>query len=267
MIFRKELKLVQIAVTTSQDEPLLIQQAQAVARELVISYIPRRRKSLAKLRLEENLDYLLIVEKQRVILKGATTFFWHPSMAVPRLKALREGKPDPMVEALGLKPGYTVLDCTLGLAADALVSAYAVGPEGHVIGLEASPYIAFITRWGLEHFSGQNTHIMETIPRISVINQNHADYLRVQEMNSFDVVYFDPMFQHGFKDSQALNALRPLAAYQRITEDDIQQALRVSRTCVVMKETARGMELAKLKAQYVMGGRYSPVAYGVWKKA
>ena len=45
---------------------------------------------------------------------------------------------DNMINAMGLKTGMTVLDCTLGLAADALVSAFVSKCE--VIGLEANAF-------------------------------------------------------------------------------------------------------------------------------
>ncbi len=255
-----------VAVTTSKEDLLLISRAEAIAAELDIPYIKRRRTSLDKLRNEHNLDYLLIVEQDRVILKGATILAWHPSMAVPRLKELREGKQDPMVEALGLKPGYSVLDCTLGLGADALVAASIVGENGHVTALEADKYIAFITKWGLQNFSGQNTHIQTILERITVLNRSYDEYLPSQPDNSHDVVYFDPMFRYSLKKSSALNALRPFARHEPLTEVSLQEAFRVARYRVVLKETSKSLEFSRLKAHLVTGGRYSNLAYGIWIK-
>ncbi len=255
-----------VAVTTSREDAILIAKAQDIAQSLAISYIPRKRKSIDKLREENDLNYLLIVEKQQVLLKGETVLFWHPNMAVPRLKALRQGKNDPMVEAMSLKPGYQVLDCTLGLASDALVSAYAVGPEGHVMGLESSRYLAFMTKWGLENYQGQNTHIVELLSRITVINEGYEDYLLKQDDNSFDVVYFDPMFGKPLTRSSSLNSLRPLANYKSLSPEFVARALHVARSRVVMKDNSNGAEFARLQPDIIVGGRYSSVAYGIWEK-
>ena len=46
---------------------------------------------------------------------------FHPSMGFVRLKRVLNGKPDPMLEASGMEEGDSVLDCTAGLGADALV--------------------------------------------------------------------------------------------------------------------------------------------------
>ncbi len=207
-----------------------------------------------------------MVEQNRVILKGKEILFWHPSMAVPRLKALREGKNDPMLEAMKLKSGYHVLDCTLGLGSDALVSAYAVGNEGHVTGLEASKYIAFITRWGLKNFTGQNTHVKALLSRITVINQSYEEYLKNQPADRYEVVYFDPMFRKALHHSPSMNALRPLANHHPLQPESIHEALRVAKFRVVVKEIAGGAELQRLNPDYVVGGKYSPIAYGVWEK-
>lgn len=256
----------QVAVTTSIEETALQTQAQAAAAELGIAFIPRERRSLEALRLKAGLDYLLIFEKERVVLKGETTLAWHPGMAVPKIKALREGKPDPLLEALQIQPGHRVLDGTLGLAADAILIAYACGPQGQVIGLEASPYIAFITRQGIESYDGANARLKEALKRLSVLNRNSADYLRAAPDNSFDAVYFDPMFGYPLKRSAALNALRPLAVYDEVTPELIKEALRVAKDKVVMKQNARSALANAVQPDYIRGGRYSSVAYYVWQK-
>lgn len=256
-----------VAVTTSHDDKGVLNQAQAIAAELAIEFLPRRRKSLDGLRQEYGLDYVLVVEKEQIVLKGETSIAWHPGMAVPRLKALRQGKTDPLVEALGLREGDRVLDCTLGLASDALVCAYAVGTTGSVTGLEANPYLAFITRWGLKNFNGQNTHVREVLRRISVLHADYEKFLCRQPDDSFDVVYFDPMFRQGLTQSSSMNAIRPLAKYNPVSEAALQEALRVAERKVVLKEKAGSTEFERLKPDRHGGGKYSPVAYGIWEKS
>lgn len=255
-----------VAVTTSTEDCLLLSRARSVSLELDIPYIPRRKNSLEKLKTQHNLEGLIVVERDRVVLKNQETLFWHPSMAVPRLKALREGQKDPMLEAMGLKKGYRVLDCTLGMAADALVAASAIGDEGHITGLEDNKYIAFITKWGLDNFKGRNTKLYPLLNRITVLNKSYEEYLPVQPSESFDIVYFDPMFRKGRYQSSSLSPLRSLANPNPLSPEYLQEALRVCRYRVVMKERQQSEEFARLGADYVVGGKYSPVAYGVWQK-
>lgn len=254
------------AVTTSQDNPLLQETAQITAKVLQLEFIPRQRRSLEKIKTIHGLDLLIVVEHEQIVLKGEEAFFWHPGMAVPRLKALRKGKKDPMVEATGLREGCTLLDCTLGLASDALVSAYIVGTTGHVTGLEKSKFIAFITKWGLENFKGQNAHIKNLTSRINVLNASYEEYLQEQPDNSYDIVYFDPMFRQGYTHSSSMNALRPLADDMPLSPNNLLEAIRVARARVVLKESSRSQEFHRLGAHWVQGGAYSPVAYGVWEK-
>lgn len=255
-----------IAVTTSTDDSILMSRAAEISLELDIPYIPRKSRSLEKIKSEFNLDGLIVVEKNRVLLKSREPLFWHPNMAVPRLKALREGHQDPMLEAMGLKKGYQVLDCTLGLAADALVAASVIGAEGHVTGLEDNKYIAFLTKWGLGNFKGRNTKLYPLLNRITVLNRSYEEYLKAQPAESYDVVYFDPMFRKGRQQSSALTPLRLLANRDPLQEEYIREALRVCRYRVVIKERQMSEEFIRLRAHYVVGGKYSPVAYGVWEK-
>ena len=48
-------------------------------------------------------------------------YFFHPGMARRRIRNLKAGNGDPMITAMGLGPGDSVLDCTLGRGADATV--------------------------------------------------------------------------------------------------------------------------------------------------
>lgn len=255
-----------VAVTTTKDTPELTQLAHNIANMLQIQFIPRQNRSLKKLCERYDIDNFITVEKERIILKGSDTLFWHPNMAVPRLKSLRQGKNDPMLTAMDIKSGYRVLDCTLGLASDALVAAYAVGDKGRVVGLEVNKYIAFLTEWGLNNFKGQNKHICNILNRIDVINTSYQQFLAEQPDNSFDVVYFDPMFRMGLYQSSAINSLRPYADHEPLTKAAIGSALRVAAQRVVIKEKVNSEEFKRLNAEHIFGGKYSPIAYGVWTK-
>lgn len=259
--------MVKIAVTTSRDDPELIDKGLEISHILETPFIYRRKRSLDSLKMVHDINIFLVVEKDRLILKGEQDFFWHPNMAVPRMKALRADKVDNLLEAMDVKSGYQVLDCTLGLASDALVTAYAVGSEGHVTGLEYNKYIAFITEWSLRNYDGRIKRIKELSQRITIINRDYKLFLPEQPDDSFDIVYLDPMFSRGFRNSSAMNVLRPYAYYGYPTYEDIEEALRVARYRVIMKENSNYInELTKLNANQVMGGKYSSISYGVWLK-
>jgi hypothetical protein len=98
------------------------------------------------------------------------------------------------------------------------------------------------------------------------LNRDHQDFLNELPANSYDAVYFDPMFQHAYLRSTSINAIRPFAVYQTLQAATIKEALRVARKRVVMKETARNKEFYRLEPTRVTGGRYSPIAYAIWEK-
>ena len=161
--------------------------------------LPRQGKAFGELKGELGLDQLLVLDKNQRLFSEEPPLEWHPSMAVPRLRALYEGRPDNFLKAAALAPGQRLLDCTLGLGADALLAAAAVGPAGRVLGLEASPAVAAVTAWGLAHqavrYQHRKTPVADLAARISVLAAEALEYLRSQPDASWDVVYFDPMFR------------------------------------------------------------------------
>lgn len=128
----------------------LIKMAKSWAETLAIPYLKRPRGvSLETLRKERNLVGLLVATRKGPQVETEEgILYYHPSMATLRVRALKEGKTDHLVEALALRPGSRVLDGTLGLASDAAVISYAVGSEGTVVGVEASPILYQMTRLG-----------------------------------------------------------------------------------------------------------------------
>ena len=175
-----------------------------------------------------------------------------------------------MLAAMDLRPGMSVLDCTLGMAADALVAAHAVGDGGQVTGLEAMPLVAAVTRWGLAGLSAGEEDSREEVNaaarRITVISAEHLVFLQRTPADSFDVVYFDPMFRRPKKASPGIQALRTHADPSPLELETIQQARRVCRSRVVVKESFGSAEFSRLGLQQFGGGRYSPIQYGILLK-
>lgn len=168
-----------------------------------------------------------------------------------------------MVEAMALSRGMSVLDCTLGFGADAIVASFAVGPEGRVTGIESQPLIETVVGYGLAHFKAENWPIQEAMRGIRTVCADAFDYLKEQPDDSVDVVYFDPMFRHPLLESRSLSPLRTVANHEPVSEVMIEEACRVARRRVVFKENARSLEFERLGFTKIMGGRYSKVHYGV----
>ncbi|WP_157833450.1 class I SAM-dependent methyltransferase [Desulfotruncus alcoholivorax] len=211
---------------------------------------------------------MVVVEPLRIIcIVGESEFFFHPSMAVIRIKEIKSGKNDQMINAMGLCDGQRLLDCTLGLATDAIVASYILGPKGFVLGIESSPLVASIVQIGLQKSYKKTSHdVLNAMSRIKVFKGDHRITLEELPDNSFDVVYFDPMFRIPMSKSSGINALRPLADHRPITNRVLDSALRVASKRVVVKENRWGNELEKLGFKYIEGGKNSSVRYGIMFK-
>jgi len=168
-----------------------------------------------------------------------------------------------MVSAMSLKPGMSVLDCTLGLATDAIVASFVTGPTGSIIGVEKSPIVAFIARYGLEHFITDEEGITEALRRIEVRQAHSYKYLTTLADNSYDIVYFDPMFRQPIYSSSNVKPLRYLADNSALTKNTLKEACRVAKQRVVVKESSKSNEFTRLGITAIYGGKYSSVHYGV----
>ncbi|WP_207643769.1 class I SAM-dependent methyltransferase [Heliomicrobium modesticaldum] len=252
--------------TVHKSTSVLEERARALAAELGADFVPREGKSVEWLIREAGGKALLIVEKNDLILhQGEEAFFFHPNMAVLRIQALKKGQRDPLVHALDIRSGDQILDCTLGLGADALVAAYAAGDKGAVTGIEHNRLIALIVREGLQHYQHRKSDdLYRIMARIRVLQGDHRALLKSFAKGSFDSVYFDPMFRQALRASNGIGGLRQLADPRPIEADVIAEARRVARRRVVMKERRDSPEWDRLAPERVEGGKYAPVAYGIW---
>lgn len=62
-------------------------------------------------------------------------------------------------------------------------------------GLEKNQYIAFLVKSGLITWESGLKEMDESMRRITILHEDHLAYLKRQSDQSFDVVYFDPMFE------------------------------------------------------------------------
>lgn len=254
-------------VTTSRRPSGEVQrEARDWAERLGVRYVPRRQCSLAAVIAEAGVPAALVVSSQRVVFvwpERDVEYFFHPSMAKIRLRNLAARRGDPMVTAMGLQAGQQVLDCTLGRASDAVIASYVIGPEGRVVGLEVVPVICQLTAHGVQHYRSGRTDLDEALRRIAVHCADYREYLPQCESQSFDVVYFDPVFTRPLLDALPMAPLRELAAKGTVTPQVLQEARRVARERVVIKDVIHSELWAELGVATVVRGGGSRIEFGV----
>ncbi|MDO0821321.1 class I SAM-dependent methyltransferase [Desulfosporosinus nitroreducens] len=218
----------------------------------------------------------LTITRRGVFLhNGRSRIAFHPSMAVIRLLNLLRGGYDRYLDATQLRDGDSLIDATLGLGTDTLIGAWAVGKSGNVQAIEKSPILAAIVQDGLNHFTKiipgskskdkQDTWyaLTQAAQRIKVCCGEHRDYLSCIPDNSVDVVYFDPMFRNTCKKSDSIQPLHNWSNHSPLEHKSILEACRIARRRVVLKERKNSSEFQRLGFEILLGGKYSPVDYGV----
>ena len=256
-----------IVTTARKPTPEVARLAEEISLKLGGKSVTREDFSFDALKKLHGADNILLVKKNSIsVVTGDGELFFHPNTAHLRIKNLRAGDGDRLIDALKISDGSTVLDCTLGLGSDAIVESFVAGVTGKVVALEINPLIAEIVRRGLKTFSDDSEHVLRAMRRVEVVNVAAENFLPTCADNSFDVVYFDPMFRRPVKKSSGLNAIRPLADKNPLTPEIVREAVRVAKFRVVMKEHRGSDEFARLGFALVDGGRYSSVSFGVIAK-
>ena len=167
---------------------------------------------------------------------GQNSLFFHPGSTMFRVKRFKKGGYDPYLEAMKLEKGTTVFDATLGMATDAILASYIVGESGKVFGVEKNPILAYLVKDGLQTFKYPLDPLFEVAMRaIKVKSGDYISLLKEMKKNTWDVVYFDPMFHQPIEASKGIEPLRTVSCYDQLTEKGIKEALRVARQRVVVK--------------------------------
>ena len=184
-------------------------------------------------------------------------------MARTRLHNIRDGRGDPMITAMALGPGDSVLDCTLGRAADAIVAAHVVGDTGRIVGLEVVPVIAQLTIAGVAEYEDQSPIVTAAMRRIDAHQASYAEYLPTCPDDAFDIVYFDPIFDQPLLLSEAMAPLRAVADHSPLPPEMLTEAVRVARRRVVIKQRKGSALWERLGVTTLIAGPGSRVEYGV----
>lgn len=241
--------------------------AQALAARLGLPHLFRERRSLPDLL--GLAEVLLIIGNDGPRLldrQGALRF--HLGIGELRRRRLLQGEPDALVSAAGLRPGDRVLDCTLGLAQDALVAARAVGPSGAVLGIEASAPLHALCAAGVEMLPPDAAACA-----IAVRHGDAAALLPAMPRGAFDAVILDPMFDRPGPAQPGFALLRRHALARPLEAALVAEARRVARRAVVIKGPRHSAQWAALGVDVelgdaaVHGGRAaSPYRKVIWAR-
>jgi 16S rRNA (guanine1516-N2)-methyltransferase len=255
-----------LLVTTSYDPPdSVTEEAKAAAAELQGQWVPRGKQSLKRLKMKFADPELLLIERDgtwKWYGQEDIPFFFHPSTALLRIKKLLRGESDTLLEACQVEEGDTVVDCTAGLASDAIVLSYAVGSDGHIFALESEYMLYRIVSQGLQVYQTDIEELNEAMRRVSLRHTHHLDALMNMADRSVDIVYFDPMFRRPIEESSWISPMRNAANAEAVQEKTIQEARRVARKRIVIKEHTDSKEFERLGFHTVKRS-YSKIAYGV----
>ncbi|MCY9695022.1 class I SAM-dependent methyltransferase [Paenibacillus alginolyticus] len=252
-------------VTTSYNPSSdLLDKAVRLAAEYDGRVVPRRKYSLEHLRNNYKDDTLLLVTRDEIRYYGEDqpAYFFHPSMALVRVKRMQRGEADLLIEASGAAFGDNIVDCTAGLASDSIVFSFAVGPQGSVTALESEKIPAMLIQEGLAVYVSEIPELNEAMRRITVRKTHHLAYLQQLAPQSVDVVYFDPMFRSPIEESQAISHLRRNANDEAVSMASIEEAKRVARKSIVLKENRDSKEFARLGFEHVLRST-TKTTYGV----
>jgi 16S rRNA (guanine1516-N2)-methyltransferase len=254
-----------LVTTCPHPEAALRERARGLADNYHLPYESRGSRTLADLRRFLAAEGVLVVGREGLRYAAAeATLTFHPGMAKVRLHNVRSGRGEPLLAAMDVRPTDKVLDCTLGLAGDALVVASALGNEGSVEGLEVVLPIYLVVADGLARYGATAGPFSSAARRIGPRWAEASAFLADCAPGDYDVIYLDPFFERPVAGSCAIAPLRTLGAHDRRPLGAAAlRATEVARRCVVVKGSHASRLFEELPVQRVVAGRHSNVAYAV----
>ena len=230
-----------IVTTSGRYNEHALQKAKDIAMRYDLYFVMRKKLSVKEIK-ERYSDDVLVVgndEMSITLLSDNNTVKYHPNFSMVRAKRLLNNDNDALVDAAELKPGMSFLDCTMGLAADSVIASLTVGTSGQVTALEQSFILYLLAKEGLASYDTNIKMLNDAMRAIETVHQNHTDYLEKLPDNSFDIVYFDPMFDEEINDSQSLRLITEVTHTEILSQKTIDEAKRVAAKKIVMKDHFR----------------------------
>ena len=243
-----------LAVTTSSKTRRMgeaLAEAEAVAARLGVPFIPCVKGTAVERLLRDFACVLQLRGDGVVLVDGRGSARWTGGMADLRIHRLDAGipQPDHLLLAGEVRETDEVLDCTLGRGHDALVLEHVAR---RVVGVERSlPLYAWTSEGLRRRGSG-----------IECVHGDAREVLRSMEARSFDVVFFDPMFDRRAHHESGFAMVRRLADTSRLDVGLISEARRVARKWVVVKAAPQSGELHRLGLETVPFKRNAELRFG-----
>lgn len=232
------------------------------AEEIGAVFVPRHRRTQEALQAAYGDRFLVYTTRGPQIMRSEGVHFFSLNMAELRIQHIRQGKSDYLLEAIGAAGPIRFLDCTCGFGADAMTASFAL-PSGSVIeALEDSPLLAAVTAWGLKYFTHEYADVTAALRRIQLRQENYMTYLTQAADQQYDVVYFDPMFEHPVRGSCQFQPVRAIMNHDGLTEECLHLAMKKAKRVVIKGRSFRHFrDRFPHSKQY--GGKYSRVCYVV----
>ena len=227
-----------VITTAGRPDEVSLKLAAEAADVLGYEMVERNKRSVAGIHKEHDSAVLVAgVNRYELFRIGMEKpFFFHPNSAAFRLKRLLNEETDPLIDVSQLHEGDSFLDCTLGLASDSIIASFVTGDSGKVLGIEGDADIAFIAQRGLHSFDSNSIDLSKAMKRVAVVHADAITYLKSQPDMSWDVVYIDPMFSAPIEESSNFTPLRQVGLKSSLTEEWMEQAQRVCKRRVVVKD-------------------------------
>lgn len=219
-----------IITTPLKYNDTLVEEVKEFGKEYNIPFIYREKISTKKL--IEKYSEVLVIGKEKVqLIRENENFTYHPNFSQVRLKRILKGESDPFLEATNLKADDKFLDCTMGLASDSIIAAIVTDS---VTSLESTLGVYLVVTIGMSKYRFTLPYLKNASKKISTHYIDAYKFLKVQKDNSYDVVYFDPMYEEEV-NSEGIKGLKYYANHSELTKEIIEEAKRVASKRVVLK--------------------------------
>jgi 16S rRNA (cytosine1402-N4)-methyltransferase len=146
------------------------------------------------------------------------------------------------IDLLGVRPGGSYADCTLGLAGHAAAIAKLLGPKGRLIGFDRDPEALALAR---EHLDAVCAELGSQAPKVTLVNEAFSSIARHVEPASLDGLTAD----FGVSSLQLDEARRGFS-FQANGPLDMRMDTRSGPTAEQVVNEASERELADLIYEY-----------------
>ncbi|ADY72912.1 hypothetical protein Dester_0255 [Desulfurobacterium thermolithotrophum DSM 11699] len=254
----------EVVVTTDRKPtPEMRSEGKKLSKELKTVYVKRRHRTIESIKKEFGKNVLVVGKDLNLTLHtlNGKKLFFHPGLFKIRLLNYISTGYEAMIEAMDLKEGETVLDCNLGLAQDALLSAFVSKRE--VIGIEKEPVIYEIVKRGLKTYKprGKLKTAEFAFSLVKPFKGDNYQFLKQQPDKSYDVVYFSPMFIKPKWHCDVMAPFREVAVKDFISPETLKEAERVARKRVVIKVNKGVKDLFPYLSDYQLKESSTNVEY------